>query len=87
MACHTECIFILLRRINSKVSSEETNQFAVDICICVPRKNLELTQIHYEGLANKKLYRAFSRQANGFTLNISVLQGLLRVNGKTEKDA
>ena len=36
---------------------------------------------------NKKLYRAFSRQANGLTLNISVLQGLLRVNGKAEKDA
>ena len=26
---------------------------------------------------NKKLYRAFRRQANGFTLNIPVLQGLL----------
>ena len=37
-------------------------------------------------LLNKKLYRAFSRQANGLTLNISVLQGLLRVNGKAEKD-
>ena len=36
---------------------------------------------------NKKLYRAFSQQANGLTLNISVLQGLLRVNGKAEKDA
>ena len=35
---------------------------------------------------NKKLYRAFSRQANGLTLNISVLEGLLRVNGKAEKD-
>ena len=28
-------------------------------------------------LINKKLYRAFSRQANGLTLNIPVLQGLL----------
>ena len=36
---------------------------------------------------NKKLYRAFSRQANGLTLNIPVLQGLLRVNRKVEKDA
>ena len=26
---------------------------------------------------NKKLYRAFSRQVNGLTLNIPVLQGLL----------
>ena len=38
-------------------------------------------------LLNKKLYRAFSRQASGLTLNISVLQGLLRVNGKAEKYA
>ena len=38
-------------------------------------------------LQNKKLYRAFSRQANGLTLNIPVLQGLLRVNSKAEKDA
>ena len=38
-------------------------------------------------LKNKKLYRAFSSQANGLTLNISVLQGILRVNGKAEKDA
>ena len=38
-------------------------------------------------IVNKKLYRAFSRQANGLTLNISVLQGLLTVNGKAEKDA
>ena len=29
--------------------------------------------------------RAFSQQANGLTLNISLLQGLLRVNGKAEK--
>ena len=36
---------------------------------------------------NKKLYRAFSQLANGLTLNISVLQGLLRVNGKAEKDS
>ena len=36
---------------------------------------------------NKKLYRAFSQQANGLTLNISVLQGLVRVNGKAGKDA
>ena len=36
---------------------------------------------------NKKLYRAFSRQATGLTLNISVLLGLLRLNGKAEKDA
>ena len=38
------------------------------------------------GFDNKKLCRAFSRQANGFTLNIPVLQGFLRVNGKAEKD-
>ena len=38
-------------------------------------------------LTNKKLYRAFSWQANGLTLNIPVLQGLLRVNRKAEKDA
>ena len=38
-------------------------------------------------ISNKKLYRAFSQQANGLTLNISVLQGLRRVNGKAEKDA
>ena len=36
---------------------------------------------------NKKLYRAFCRQANGLTLNIPVFQGLLRVNRKAEKDA
>ena len=35
---------------------------------------------------NKKLYRAFSQQANGLTLNILVLQGLLRVNRKVEKE-
>ena len=35
----------------------------------------------------KKLYRAFGRQANGLTLNIPVLEGLLRVNRKAEKDA
>ena len=38
-----------------------------------------------ESIINKKLYRAFSRQANGLTLNISVLQGLLRVNGRLKK--
>ena len=38
-------------------------------------------------MVNKKLYRAFSRQANGLTLNIPVLQGLLRVNSKAEKGA
>ena len=36
---------------------------------------------------NKKLYRAFTRQANRLTLHIPVLQGLLRVNSKAEKDA
>ena len=36
---------------------------------------------------NKKLYQAFRRQANGLTLNTPVFQGLLRVNGKAEKDA
>ena len=36
---------------------------------------------------NKKLYRAFSLQANWLLLNIPVLQGLLRVNRKAEKDA
>ena len=36
---------------------------------------------------NKKLCRAFSRQANRLTLHIPVLQGLLRVNSKAEKDA
>ena len=36
---------------------------------------------------NKKLCRAFNQQTNGLTLNIPVLQGLLRVNGKAEKDA
>ena len=44
-----------------------------------------LRKIGKEPDINKKLYRAFSRQANGLTLNISVLQGLLRVNGKAEK--
>ena len=34
---------------------------------------------------NKKLYRAFCRQANGLTLNTPVFQGLLRVNRKAEK--
>ena len=43
------------------------------------------TQLWY--YKSKKLYREFIRQANGLTLNISVLQGLLRVNGKAEKDA
>ena len=38
-------------------------------------------------LEDKKLYRAFSRQANGLTFNIAVLQFLIRVNGKAEKDA
>ena len=37
-------------------------------------------------LQSKKL-RAFSRQASGLTVNIPVLQGLLRVNRKAEKDA
>ena len=36
-------------------------------------------------IKNKKLYRAFRRQANGLTLNTPVFQGLLRVNGKAEK--
>ena len=36
---------------------------------------------------DKKLYRAFRQQANGLTLNTPVFQGLLRVNGKAEKDA
>ena len=36
---------------------------------------------------NKKLYRAFRRQANGLTLNTPVFQGLLRLNRKAEKDA
>ena len=36
-------------------------------------------------LENKKLYRAFSQQANGLTVNIPVLPGLLRVNRKAEK--
>ena len=36
---------------------------------------------------NNKLYRASSRQANELTLNIPVLQGLLRVNRKAKKDA
>ena len=51
-----------------------------------PRQALNLTGFE-QLIDNKKLYRAFSRQANGLTLNISVLQGLLRVNGKAEKDA
>ena len=34
---------------------------------------------------NKKLYRAFCRQANGLTLNTPVFQGLIRVNSKAEK--
>ena len=36
-------------------------------------------------LDNKKLCRAFSRQANRHILNIPVLQDLLRVNRKAEK--
>ena len=36
---------------------------------------------------NKKLYWAFGRQANRLTLNVPVLQGLLRVNRKAEKEA
>ena len=37
-----------------------------------------LTSLMYSlAFGNKKLYRAFSRQANGLTLNIPVLQGLL----------
>ena len=36
---------------------------------------------------NKKLYRAFSQQANELTLHIPVWQLLLRVNSKAEKDA
>ena len=34
--------------------------------------------------SNKTPYRAFSRQASRLILNIIVLQGLLRVNSKTE---
>ena len=49
-----------------------------------PRQALNLTGFE-QLIDNKKLYRAFSRQANGLTLNISVF--LLRVNGKAEKDA
>ena len=36
---------------------------------------------------NKKLYRAFSQEANQLILNISVFQGLLRVYSKVEKHA
>ena len=39
-----------------------------------------------ENLKNKKLYRAFGQQADRLTLNIPVLQGLLKVNRKAEKD-
>ena len=35
-------------------------------------------------ICNKMPYRAFSRQANRLTLNIPVLQGLLKVNSKAE---
>ena len=42
--------------------------------------------VYYKTLS-KKLYRAFSWQANRLTLNIPVLQGLLMVNRKAEKDA
>ena len=33
------------------------------------------------------LYRAFSRQATQLTLNIPVLQGLVKVNSKAERRA
>ena len=57
----------------------------MSICICGKMSTLHQLITHF--FLNKKLYRAFSRQANGLTLNIPVLQGLLRVNGKAEKDA
>ena len=38
-----------------------------------------------KNIQNKMLYRAFSRQANELTLNIPVLQGLLKVNRQAEK--
>ena len=43
--------------------------------------------VMHDFMSNKKLYQAFSRQANGLALNTPVLQGVLRVNRKAEKDA
>ena len=49
--------------------------------ISKPKKPGNFFKIHI----NKKLYRAFCRQANGLTLNTPVFQGLLRVNRKAEE--
>ena len=43
-----------VRRTNFRVSSGKEFKFPFDICICVLRKNLDLTQIHDEALINIK---------------------------------
>ena len=55
-----------------------------EIDTCITANFFHLFSTEYS-LNNKKLCRAFSRQANRLTLNIPVLQGLLKVIGRLKK--